>query len=811
MSYRGLLLAGAMGAGLTAGAVSARAADLPRLQLDVPAGLASSSLTEFARQADVQVLAPAAMLQGLHTGALRGLYSPRQGLLRLLQGTSLLIGSETGSTFVIRSVDRQVPSSTLIRAAAPATIQIAQASPPANPAVVAPSGSVGSTGLGEVVVTARKTTENLQKAPASIVAVSGTELDREGITDAQSLEKVMASVNLRQEGAVVQTFIRGVGSRSDTPNFSAAAAFLFNGIVIPRYGTGGLLFDLASVQQIAGPQGTLYGGSAAGGAINLNAVLPRGDYAGSLSAEAGNYNRTHLAATQNLPLGDKLSLRGAVDYDRRHGYESFGIDAQDRLEERLSLLAKPSDNLTALVFFSGARDTGKPATAFNNNPFAFPSDHFRLPATGGRGNPISSGLTFRDNGANLLGANIEWRIAGNVFTYIPALVSVADDYVFYINGGNQLQVHNDENQYTNELRWNRDAGAFKFSAGVFSLHNKTSLNDSINIATGPTLTFLNSKVNNTKQVNKSFAVYGQVVYAATERLRLTVGARSTRDIIHATGSSAVAGAYVPFSFDKSKTQPDWKVGVDYDLAPRVLVYANVQTSYIPFGYNPIPSKPGIDNTVPESRLTAYSGGVKSRFLDDKLEINDELFYYDYRDYQAVAFNSVTQLPSVFPAKKSTIYGDEITLRALLPADTEFDASALLQSARFDDFVGVGFNYSGNEFVNAPNFNLQAGLQHDVGLGSAGDLLARVATHYESGHYGDYTNFASVHQKAYFKTDISLTYTPSGGRWRAQAYVRNLENRAVFGTLALGSTPTAPGTGTLEPPRTFGLRLSAQWN
>ena len=114
-----------------------------------------------------------------------------------------------------------------------------------------------STSLTEIVVTARKTTENLQKAPASIVAVTGAQLKAARILVPTDLNKVLPSAQLDQEGAVAQTFIRGVGSTTDFPWTSPAVAMTYNGIVIPRYGTLGLMFDLSSVQSIAGPQGTL--------------------------------------------------------------------------------------------------------------------------------------------------------------------------------------------------------------------------------------------------------------------------------------------------------------------------------------------------------------------------------------------------------------------------------------------------------------------------------------------------------------------------------------------------------------------------
>jgi iron complex outermembrane recepter protein len=689
---------------------------------------------------------------------------------------------------------------------------LAQAQSSAPGTAVAAAAPDTSAGLEEIVVTARKREENLQKAPASIIAVSGADLDALGITDAQELEKVLPSANLRQEGPVVEVFIRGIGARVDLPNLAAGVVYNYNGIPIPRYGTDGLLYDMGSVQQIAGPQGTLYGGSAAGGAINLNTQRPSNDYSGNGFLEGGNYSEGHGFVAQNIGLSDTLSLRAAVDYDRHTGYLSAGLDSLNRLAGRLSLLATPTEDFSALFFASGSNSTGSPDASATQNPPIYPSDPFRLPATGANGQPITSIYSPQSNGTEILGANMQWNAGGgNVFTFIPGYVQVHDHLTFYTGNPYLLPEYDQEKQTSEELRWNNQIGAFNFSAGIFNLHDKTNnFGYSIGLPFAPPPQYwIYVPLNQTSQANRSSAVYAQTIYSVTDRFRITGGVRGSYDKITASGANSVGNAYPDYNYDNSHTRPDWKVGVDYDLAPRVLVYANVQTGYIPFGYNPEPGTTA-QITVPESTLLAYSAGIKSRFLDNRFELNSEAFYYDYENFQAVAFVEATQLETVLSAKKATIYGDELTLRSLLTQTTEFDTGITLQKARYNDFSGVGYYYSGNQLADAPSANILAGLQHTFSLASSGDLLFRVTTHFESGHWGDYTNLPGSHQSAYTKTDLMLTYTPPHSSWNVQAFVRNVENSLVFGTLSPPSTPGQPGAGSVEPPRTFGVRVSAKW-
>ena len=724
----------------------------------------------------------------------------------LLFASAAMFGVSTASAECAPAQDAVAPAAQ----AQPATQNAPQLLPGAPETNSPATAAALPSELGEVVVVARKITENVQKAPASIVAVSGAELQSQGVTNPQALEKFVPSVSLRSEGPVTQTFIRGVGSNIDIPYVDPAVAFVENGIVIPRYGTSGLVFDLSSVQVISGPQGTLYGGSAAGGAINLLTQQPGQSFSGDALLDVGDYANVHVAVDQNAPISDTLSLRGAIDYDRHDGYESRGFDAENGIKGRLSVLAQPTSDLRVLAFFSGYDETGEPPAAVNH-PFQDPSDHWSVPVKGPIfGNPLDPALSSRHLQSDIAGANIEWRLGDNVFTYIPGYVRTITDYEEF-TGDLPLTVHNSDSQHSEELRWGRTFGRVKVSAGVFYLQDLIEFYDYLGapVLPGPPYLLTIPIIDLPHQTDTSYAGFGQAIWSATDRLRVTVGARYSYDSKTSNGFGTVGTTYLPFTFNQSRETPDWKVGIDYDLAPRVLVYTNAQSGYLPLGYAPVPSTPQRDNYVPPSRLLAFSGGFKSRFFDNRLELNDELYYYDYINYQVVNFNTRTALTTTLPARRSTIYGDEIDMRLLLPADTEVDAGLNIMSAHYNDFRGPGFNYKEFQMVDAPTANINAGIQHAAYIGS-GSLIGRVQTHYESGHWGEFDHAPGTHQPAYTKTDLTLTYKPGRGRWSVEVYADNIENAAIFGSLNAGGQP-GPASGYLEPPRTFGMRLHTSWN
>ena len=659
-------------------------------------------------------------------------------------------------------------------------------------------------GLSDIVVTARKTTENNQKAPASIVAVDADELVERGVTDLQSIIKVLPSANLRTQGSIVQVFIRGIGTRTDLPNFSAASAFLYNGVVMPRSGTFGLLFDVERIESIAGPQGTLYGGSAAGGAVNLFSAVPAANFDGRGDIAYGSFDSVRVSAAQNFALSDALSARAAVQINRRDSYFGRDLDTVHVNSGRVALSYNPSSDLSVRLNYTHVLDTGEPNNSLIQIPFRNPADPYFIPATGTAGNPVTGAVTSQRNRSDILSANADFSFGDNDFSYIGGYVDfVTDIDRFSGTLGRLLLIDDAEKQFSQELRWNRVAGPFSLSAGLFYLHDEISYRTRQGVFTSPTAS-TTTQANRTQQTNKNSAIFGQVVYSISDAVRATAGGRVSRDSIDATGAGS---GNVPINFRRSQTRGDYKLGFDFDLAPRVLLYANLQSGYIPFGYNPDIAPNAL---VQESQLTAYSGGFKSRLFDNKLELNVEGFYYVYKDFQAIQFISATATSTVLNAPKSTILGVDIGLRAELSPTTTINGGIVLERAKYDEFSGVGYNFDGNQLINAPDAKLQGGIEQRVPLGRAGELSARLDSLHSSSYFGSFNNFPNSRQPRFTKTDFTLTYRLPGDVFQVQAFVRNIEDTPVYTTLGPGATVAATGSSSLELPRNYGVRLAAKW-
>ncbi|HEX3845890.1 MAG TPA: TonB-dependent receptor plug domain-containing protein, partial [Steroidobacteraceae bacterium] len=200
--------------------------------------------------------------------------------------------------------------------------------------------------LQEVVVTAEKRSENLEKAPTTVSVVTGEDLATRGVEDISQATAVFPSVKFGQISGTVHLYIRGIGAEQDRASIDPLSAMTENGVVLPREVTGNNLYDLAAIEVLPGPQSTLYSTSAAGGIVNVVDQRPTKNQEGYAALEIGNYDLKHVTAVENVPLTDTLFARVAFNSVNHDGYETSGADSADQVSARVSLLYTPSDEFT---------------------------------------------------------------------------------------------------------------------------------------------------------------------------------------------------------------------------------------------------------------------------------------------------------------------------------------------------------------------------------------------------------------------------------------------------------------------------------
>lgn len=297
MNVRKSLLA--MGVALSA-LTLATGAQAQQRAFDIAAGPAVKSIPEFARQAGVQIVAPADQLKGVLTPAISGAKDARDALKALIAGTGLEIASDDGAVISLR----------------------AKSVKPATPQRL--SQNQDTSVVQSVTVTAIKRETQLMRTPVAVTAISRDALDRNGVKDVRELGDLVPAmqVGFSPLDSGVQVTIRGVTSNNFTELGDPAVGIHFDGVYSPRPQSGMTLNnDVSRVEVLRGPQGTLFGRNSTAGAINILANRP--SFSGeqiTVGGSLGNYNSKNLNFVFNQPVNDMIAVRVAFNGEKSDGY-----------------------------------------------------------------------------------------------------------------------------------------------------------------------------------------------------------------------------------------------------------------------------------------------------------------------------------------------------------------------------------------------------------------------------------------------------------------------------------------------------------
>lgn len=668
-----------------------------------------------------------------------------------------------------------------------------------------------SEALQEIVVSVQKESQNLQKTAAAITAVPQEVLINAGVFDLREAQKLVPAARFHAEGNNTQAFVRGVGANLDQPNTEPNVAFNLAGVYLPREAASAGFFDIAQMEVLPGPQGTLYGRSAVGGTINVVPVRPGFDNDGSVLLEVGNYSAVHGMIAQDLKASDTVAFRAAVDYYYRDGVEKTGADSKNDLSGRLSTLIQPNERTSIYLWVQSARKHGftenlvnkgtDPETGAYCEKCFLHSDPWNDTREGAFAGPF--GITNNERNhykTTVAGGQLDLHLDGMTLTYIPSYLYLDARPRFWLSA---LQTTNAAhyNQLTQELRLASDgAGRVKWLGGVYYYNVRN--NGYIELFSNLPFAFLQSNVAGNQ--SEGYAFFGQTTFSFTDTLRGTLGGRwsSTKRSGHGHEPLALGGE--AYDFDKTYSHVDWKLGLEKDLSPKVMVYGHVQTGFQPGTYNELPNTPTFDNEVKASKMLGYTAGIKSRWLDDRLQVNTEAFYYDYKNLLIQSYDISAAYNTIFNAKKVSIKGFQLDLLARVLTQDELSFNLGYARARNEDFTTpTGDNFDGLQLVYAPDWQAVAGYTHNMPL-AAGTLRAHIDWRYESSWFADYVHNRGVKQGANNRGDASLTYATDS--WSLGAYIKNIRNRAVIAATAAAGLP-GPGTSYLDEPRTYGLRFT----
>nr|WP_243853691.1 TonB-dependent receptor [Sphingopyxis panaciterrae] len=438
-------------------------------------------------------------------------------------------------------------------------IAFAQDDQPVTGGQPAPEASADEGGLQDIVVTAQRRAENSQRAAVAINVVDEAALLKAGVTQADRLNELVPALTIQPTSTGNLIFIRGVGNFTLTQNSDPASAFNYDGVYVGRpTGTVGVFYDLQRVEVLKGPQGTLYGRNATGGAINVIPAQPQpGEFSGHGSLSYGNYDALVAEAAVNLPMGDDGAFRISGMRSKRDGYNRDGTSDEDIAALRLQLKANLTPDLTVRLSGDYAHLGGIGTSvgydgSYAYNPFArryvftpasVPnSDGVLTPAAQAYRVTINAGPTgrrldqlaiapYQDNSFFGAHGQIDWTTALGTLSIIPAWRYNKLDYLATSGAFGAFQRETDE-QYSLEARFagNR-VGSVDYTIGALYYHE--AIGAKISLSTSAAAAFSNARY-----TTESTAPFGRLTLHLNDRLRLIGGIRYTEDRKRFTGTTA---------------------------------------------------------------------------------------------------------------------------------------------------------------------------------------------------------------------------------------------------------------------------------
>src|SRR5690554_3028422 len=181
-------------------------------------------------------------------------------------------------------------------------------------------------GIEEIVVTARKAAESLQQTPVAVTALTGKMMIESQVVNISDLQRIAPnlSIGIGDSGPSTVVYVAIRGQAQTSPNSAAdpSVGIYIDGVYYARPSAGNVdLLDVARAEVLRGPQGTLFGRNTTGGAINILTNQPTGEYEGSITVEAGNFDHRKVEAIANIPIdGEELGVRFAARYNQHDGY-----------------------------------------------------------------------------------------------------------------------------------------------------------------------------------------------------------------------------------------------------------------------------------------------------------------------------------------------------------------------------------------------------------------------------------------------------------------------------------------------------------
>ncbi len=728
---------------------------------------------------------------------------------------------------------------------------------PASPSPTAPPPDPEANVVGEVIVTASRRETSLQTTALAISAVSGEALQTQQVTNIEGLAQSLPSVNFGQTTGNARIAIRGVGFDNISLGNEGRVAYHVDGVYISRPSAAlASFYDVQRVEVLRGPQGTLYGRNATGGAVNVITRAPGDTASGFIEATVGNYGLFRLEGAAGGPISDSLSGRVAFQVIEREGYGenlTNGLDVDDQSTRgiRGSVRYRPNErfDLTLNGDFFTQDDHAYSFHYLRPGSIPDPTTTPPLPGLVPRGLRVGGRVPtdLRDSTSDSgpqndrefygVSANLVVDFGWSELTSITAARSNAFATVTDLDATSApLSIYDqleESDTFSQELRLTGEYSRGDWLIGAY--YFSEDLLGGTRIALDP-LVFapVNSVLPPPSGYRTGFyavgtldteavALFGNLRFQFTDQLAIRLGARysdETKDIDEAFRVDAVTpfpGFFPRFPppsppFNRRQTSENWSsftpsVTLEYEATDDLFGYLTYSQGFKSGGFN----LGNVQAPFDPEEITSYEAGVRADWMGGRLRTNVSAFLYDYANLQVSKVNGA--LVTIDNAAEAEVYGLEAEVVLLVGDNLRLDSTLSLLNTQYKEYtttdparalLGV-IDLEGNDLTQSPSYTVNLNATYTVPL-EGGELILRGESRFVDNIFFTQFNLDHVRQESYSLFNAFVTYERDNGFY-ATAFMRNIGNEdIVSAALVSSSLVGSPLVGSFEPPRTFGVTV-----
>jgi iron complex outermembrane receptor protein len=679
------------------------------------------------------------------------------------------------------------------------------------------ANSSSTTELEEIRVTATRRETTVQTTPIAITALSHADLQDSNITDLTKLPMQVPSlfVGGNDNFGSNSVSIRGIGSLALGLGAEEAVGIYIDGVYQGKpYGNIFNFVDIDRIEVLEGPQGTLYGRNATGGAINIVTIQPGNEFTGQANATFTNYGGVNLSAYAIVPLvPNVLSLKVAVGEEHRDGwaydptqnshpynlhnqYGSFALRWTPDSETDVTLAGRVGNTYTGDMF-KDANST-LPIDIFPDYYPSYTQNRF-----------ADASLTInRDLGfANLTSISGFQDASAIVSSDSGLLPQESIDYNAWAY----------TTQMTQELRLvSKDTGPFSWLAGAQYYHENSKIYLPFQVVIADTGVLFDAKLR-----TNSYSGYAEGTYKVTDKLSITAGGRysvdakrwegcGNTDIPLGQGISPAdcAGPETVLQSRRWDALTPHAV-LDYQATDRILLYTSATKGFRSGGWNFAIATDAQSPFNPEY-VWSYEAGIKSDWFDRTVRLNLTGFHANYSQLQVRA--NVGEFLSVYNAGSAKINGVELQsgFRPLEGLDLGFNAAWL--DAQYTQYAyttdGVVTDFSGQTLSRAPKWDLTGNVQYRFNAGDWVTVTPRAEYHFVSQVFYLQPDIQPEGADAIHIVNVSVKFQPTHQPWNVSLFCDNATN-VQFRTHTFDN-PLGVVAASYSDPRIYGAKLQYNW-